>query len=126
MELEGDSSGVGTLFALSNAFHCLSISLWYSGSSISEGYGGSDDDDELGAGTTTSCFLFLACSFVRPRGRVGILRGDGDVNDSDESEESEERLMMLGLDVMVFDCLVELELGICNVWRYLEIITFYL
>lgn len=77
--MKGDSSGLGTLFALSNAFHFLSISLWYLGSSISEGYGGrSSDYDELGAGA--SCFLFRACSFVRPRGRVGILSGDGDVS----------------------------------------------
>ena len=91
--MKGDSLGLGTLFALSNAFHLLSISLWYSGSSISEGYGGrSSDDDELGAGT--SCLLFLACSFVRPRGGVGILNGGGDVSESDVSEESEERFMI--------------------------------
>ena len=91
--MKGNSSGLGILFVLSNSFHFLSISLWYTGSSISEGNGGrSSDDEELGAGT--SCVLFLACSLVRPRGGVGILNGGGDVSESDVSEESEERLMI--------------------------------
>ena len=38
---------------------------------------------------------------MRPPGLVGTWNGGGDVNDSDESEESEEILMTLGLDFMV-------------------------
>lgn len=53
----------------------------------------------------TSCFFFFACSFVSPLGWVSNWNGGGDVNDSDESEESEEILMIFGLDFMVtFEC----------------------
>ena len=68
--------------------------------------GSSEDSEDLaGLGplleAPTSCFFFLACSFVSPLGWVGTWNGGGDVNDSDESEESEEILMILGLDFMV-------------------------
>ena len=97
-----DTAGLGALLAspLSKAFHRLSSSLAASESSKSEGtFAGSSDGDGLGG--FASCFLFLACSLVRPRGMVGNLNGDGDVSDSEESDESEEMLIILGLDDMI-------------------------
>ena len=68
--------------------------------------GSSEDTEDLeGLGhlldAPTSCFFFLACSFVSPLSWGGTWNGARDVNDSDESEESEEILMTFGLVLKV-------------------------